>query len=875
MHRLLPLVTALACLLSATAPAAAQVRAVIGQPFGVGELTLVLPPAEAAATPADSLASAIGRSTFTLEGPAGRVLYPAFSEGLVRRLLGGARSEQTLTVAFLFRGTTPFDITISTPARQTVRVVPMHGRTALAHRRMLQQWWRGYHSMFRELGKRSAHPPLVETYLTTTLARRLGLNEPLVDRVSANLSDNPDRRALGLLLGTPAARMRVLEATALGQLPVTAATDQPLPAAVDWQLPALPAIDGDVDIEPMAMRVPAECFYVRFGQFSNYLWLSALLRDYGGEIGNMISARSFSSGLTQRIQDQLVLQEGVLTRLLGPQAIADFAIIGMDTFAGEGIAVGVVFEATGMLVGVDLARQRQEALEAGKAGGATLETVTIADKDVSFLATPDNRLRSFHVVDGNYHLVTNCRAIVERFLAVRDGQGSVGASGEFRYARSLMPRSRQDTIFAYVPSAFFRNVLGPRYQIELQRRWRAATDIDLIQLARLAANAEGVAGTTVGDLVSAELLPGRFAARPDQGRPVETESGWLDSLRGRRGVFTPVPDVPVEQVSAEERRWYEELAGHLAANWQRMDPVFAALKRTQLADAGAERITFDAMIAPMHEAKYKRLTTLLAEPSADRLAAPDGGIVLIDAALQGGERFPNVPPHRLLLGIQDRPPLAQSPAQDVLKLRQMLRTAPGYLGAWPKPGFLDMIPPAPWLPGDDEFLQLPLGLLRWQGNDFSLLGFDQDILSEVGPRLKFEPAEQPAQIRVHVGDLSKAAFRGWLNQMAYERARLASVNTVRLMSALTQQLRVPPDESRTAAQRLIDAEFICTLGGTYEIVQHGTSKLWRSTAWPATPDYAVPADYQSPILTWFRGLDAQLLQQSDRIVVQGQLDMTR
>ena len=58
--------------------------------------------------------------------------------------------------------------------------------------------------------------------------------------------------------------------------------------------------------------------------------------------------------MSQRVQDQLALEQGVLAELLGPQAIADVAMLGMDTFTREGAAIGAIFEAKNRLLEVDL-----------------------------------------------------------------------------------------------------------------------------------------------------------------------------------------------------------------------------------------------------------------------------------------------------------------------------------------------------------------------------------------------------------------------------------------------------------------------------------------------------------------------------------------
>ncbi len=514
-------------------PACAQNDAVVGEPFGVARVTIPFPPQDAG-LPA-------GHALFSLDNADQRVFYPAVSGGVLKRLFGeGAPPPRNLNVMFLFRGTTPFEVTIRTPTPQKVVITPRR-RTSLAHTRILQRWWRNYNGMFRDLARESDHPPIVETYLTSMLARRLGLDAPLLERPVSDRRKSEGRQTLEMLSGAEAVRLEVLKSSSLGNSTSQEAASLPLPAEVQWRDSVLPAVPADVVIEPMAMRVPEECFYVRFGAYTNFLWLNALMEDYGGEFANMLAARGYRTDISQRVQDQLAMEQGVLAELLGPQAIADVAMIGMDTFTREGAAIGAIFEATGKMLGVDLLRQRQEALFREREHGAQLETVQIAGRDVSFLHTPDNRLRSFYVVDGKYHLVTNSRVIVERFLATGQGERPLGLNPEFRYARSVVPTSRGDTIFVYFSSAFFRQLLSPRYQVELQRRMQAVTDIELMELARLAAQAEGVRERSVASLVKAQLLPPRFGQRPDGSHAVEAGTHLVDSLRGRAATSRQSP----------------------------------------------------------------------------------------------------------------------------------------------------------------------------------------------------------------------------------------------------------------------------------------------------------------------------------------------
>lgn len=849
---------------------AADVDAIIGQPFGVAEVTVPFT--------GDAPVHPLGQMTVRVESPSGRVLYPTVTDGLIRRLFGGRlRGGQTITVMFLFQGDAPFDVTIGTATRQPVSVTPRTAANA-SFERMVRRWWRGYSRLFREMSEDQdeAHPPLLETYLTSMLARRLGLEQPLEERLRADMRGSGGGQMLDLLAGGPSIRERMARASSLGVPQDTAAANLPLPTGIAWSPAPLPDVEQGVDIEAMAMRVPQECFYVRFGEFSNLMWLTAILEDYGGEIGSMITARGYRTPARQRLEQQLVVKQGVLSELLGPQAIADVAAIGLDTFTRDGAAVGLLFQARSGLLGTYLQRQRQEALRREADHGATLVTEQIAGRDVAFLSTPDNRLRSFYVVDGDFHLVTNSRTLVQRFLAVAEVGGSLGQHREFRQARAAVPISRQDTIFVFVPSVFFHNLLSPQYQVELHRRLRAATDIELLELATLAARAEGLAEPSLDELVRAELLPPGFAVRPDGSVPERKGTYVLDSLRGARGFFTPVSDMAVVTVSETERDRYRQLAEHHAAHSQQFDPLVIALKRQTLDTPGVERVSVNAYITPLDDSNYQLLLSFLGEPSTQRLVPPADTILWIDAAVRGGTLFPSVPPHRLFVGLLDRPALARPHPEDAWRLLQILRAAPGFVGAWPAPGFLDILPVG-WTRGSDDagFVQLPFGVLRWQDRGFSVVARDQEILTQVSTRLGFEQEQQAAQLRVHVGDLSKARFRDWLNQLGYERARQVSVANVRLVSLLTQQLHVPPEEAWQVIERLLDAVLVCPLGGTYEIVEQAGVRQWRSTAWPTSRNYTVPDDFAAPVLGWLRGLECRVVKHPNRLVVTGQVDMQR
>jgi hypothetical protein len=861
-------------LLLASRPAEARVEAeaLVGQPFGVGQVTL------------SGLDVAIDANRVMIEEKNGRVFYPAVTQGVFGRFLGQILGDPTdrpaggVTISFLFRGEQPLELTVRTPQAVPLVVQPRIDNPRRFERELMQ-WWRQYNAFWRQERGEDNQPPLVSTYLTAMLAQRMGLEPPLLERLQAKEANTTTTQSLELMLGMERLRLEALKNTMLGRSDFGETVNLPLPPEPAWS--PLPAPGGlaAAEIEPIAMHVPQDWFYVRFGRFPNYLWLNHLLEEYGGDISSMITLRSYLAPVNKRVQNQLGLEQNLLGELLGDQVISDVALVGRDTFTREGAAMGILFQAkNSRILQNDLSQQRQRALDRAKDNGGLAETLTIGGREVSFFSTPDNRLRSFYVVDGDFHLVTTSRTMVERFLVIGDGRGSLGNSAEFRYARQAMPTSRQDTVFVYFSSAFFQGLFSPQYQVELERRMKSVTDIELLMLSRLAAKGEQLRGDSAEDIAAAGFLPRGFGRRPDGSGPIITDSEVRDSRRGARGTFTPIPDMKIAGITRSEAARIDGLNAQLAQQWRRMDPLLIAIQRTAL-DEGRERIVIDGNIAPLDESKYGWILASLGPPTRQMITPAQGDVVSVQAALRGGTLLPRIPPHLMFLGIQDIPPLTDVPTSGLLQTLNLLRSTPGYIGTWPAAGFLDILPfnLGGTAADNNGFSRLPFGLWRRQGGGFSVLSFDPRLLANVTPQLRVVDSEIDAQIRVHVEDLSQSKIRPWIVSLYYQRGLSASAGNSEFLTVLSQQLHVPLEQARDTAESLLDAKLVCPLGGEYQLVEdlNGGGKSWQSTAWARRNSTAIPEDFVAPLLKWFRGLDAHLTRTDGQIMTRIELDMQR
>jgi hypothetical protein len=871
-HRALSLTAAVGLTLAIVQASAAAVtiEAFAGEPFGVGRATVSISGAGPMAPLQDE--------RFTVASADDRVLYPVVKEEPVRRIIRRLLEidrPRNATVYFLFRGVEPLELQAFSPGAQTVRVAPV--ANAASHARLMNEWWDQYAARWQSLRGDPQFPPVVENFLAANLARRLGrqLPEPQTGLLAMF---SKKKVAWDDLMVTESHRLAIDQQLVAGTAP-SAGLFEPLPPQMPWvDLPAPTEELQAVAVEPLAGHVPVECFYLRFGTFTNYLWFRDLNKKWQGDLANMIVRRGIDRASGDRIQQQLSLRENALAKILGPQVIADVAIIGLDPYVEQGAAVGILFHArVTPLLARDLTEQRREALT--NVPGAVESTVKIGDRDVSLIESPDGAVRSYYVADGDFHLVTTSAHLVRRFLQAGAGDRALAASTGFLGMRQRLAHNRGDAVFAYVPPEFFRELTSPAVWIEAQRRARSQRELRVIQLAQLEAATEGVAANSVDELIAADLLPAGFSQRSDG----SSLADGVDTVRGVSGLYKTVADVEVTGATAAEAAAYRRFADRFRQEVGQMPPIGVAVQRVPLADGSGETLAAEVVATPLDGLKLGRLPETLGEPSADRVAPVAGDVIRAEFVLEA----PSLPLlggsdelHHLFLGVRDfRTPLVVD-AGHVVPGAPPAELVRMYVGAWPRPGLLRLAAGRQLAEGPDP---IPAGPNAdgWQAksDEFLLMSFKPDLVQEVLPQLAMQPAARTAQVWIEVADLTDKQLAGAVNAFGYGRARETSLAACRLMNTLANQLHVPREQCRVVAEQLMDGAFVCSLGGEYELVATpGELPVWTSTAVAPQNQFlltAPPADFTLPALTWFKGMRGDLRLEPTELSAHVEIDMAK
>ncbi len=812
-----------------------------GQPFGVATLSI---------TPRDNRKSQLSRARTFFDGHhllelGDQALYPVVERSgpaTTESRTAAPNSDVSWTVYFLFRPADRVRASLGfdkhTPEAQVVS-------DPAAHRRAMDRWWTLYVARARQNAAADRYPAEIDQYLTAMLARRIGRAMPSLKSRSYIRSER-DARAIGVLTGTESIRLAMQKEALLGSESAQAVADQPLPEATSPPAIEIPEPAEDVVVEPLAMGVPLECFYARFGSFENFMWFRDRANVWGADLRFAAAARAIDYDVSERLQRQLELPDTDLAQLLGPAVISDVALIGTDTFVREGASLGVLFESKNNAVlsaSLTALRNRRAAQDEGTA----LTAVTLEGAAATLLSSPDNRVRSFYVVRGNQHLVTNSRTIAARFVEVSAAPDtSLGASQEFRYARTLMPVTRDDSAFLHLSDAFFRSLVSPASRIEMTRRARSENEIQLVRLAQLAARAEGTAANSLDDLIAHGLLPRGFGQRPDGSRIVVTADQIVDSLRGATGSFLPVADVTVSSATSQEVESYKQFALDYARLWTWMDPATVALQHHE--ERGRERLTMDLHVYPFPLREFGLLTMLRPATSKRQIPLPPQAILLLEANVLGFQP--------LFAGAVDSAVPFVVRDDELIVATDEFERLPWFLGAagnnaLEQFGYSELAK----LP-EDEIRPLPR---KWLGEtsyglrhaDVVVVAAREDAVRAVGRQLEPADGPRPAQYRAHVGDLSGSEVSALLHAEAWSVAvRISRGNSI-LLNHLGDQFRLAPDAIPAVAETLLQGKPVCPLGGDYRLDRQ-IGRGWKSDG---------PQDWQSyrqPFLRRMHGAELEI-----------------
>jgi hypothetical protein len=366
-------------------------------------------------------------------------------------------------------------------------------------------------------------------------------------------------------------------------------------------------------------------------------------------------------------------------------------------------------------------------------------------------------------------------------------------------------------------------------------------------------------------LIEGGYLPPHFGQRADGSRPLLNDDRIVDSLRGGRRTFLPIPDVEVARVTSAELRGYEEFSQMYARIWTRTDPVTAAISRHKAigSTGNRERIAVDLHVAPFPAQHYGFMAQFLDVPQARAVRAIPGALVQLELRLKGGLVGDGAGAAAHLAGaLADFAPefnMIDGRVQVDQADDQLLR-APAFLAEVGAGRLLGILGANDRPNGFSSHHNGDHEIHYYKSNTLQAMGTSLPFLERSVEHLALEEAARAAQLRMRIKGLAESKLLGLLTAYGYTHSRSISAGNLRLLDQMTQQLHVKPERAVAAAEGLLAARLVCPLGGSFSRLDDDAVRGWRSSAWdPATlvGESTVPQNYRFPLFDWLRELEIE------------------
>jgi hypothetical protein len=325
---------------------------------------------------------------------------------------------------------------------------------------------------------------------------------------------------------------------------------------IDWR----PLIEGlKPEPDPLAAMIPADQYALFFPHVGAATTIADLMSEGGTIFLRLAEPRVEDLRIIAKYERQLGLSIQDAARLLKHAPVRSLAVTGSDLYFAQGTDIAVLVEtpepervAALLLSQIGLATVDDPTAEwsQGRVGGLGFWGVrNVARTRSSYVA----RLPGAVVVTNSLHQLG-------RLASVQQGESDAIASlPEYTFFRSRYARNDPaESAFGLLSDAAIRRLCGPRWRIGDSRRTRDAAALMQLQAAHLDELVAGQAGDREIQAETRLSVPSTLSL---------TGSGVVSPAVGSLAFMTPIGELPLDRVTLDEARAYEQWRRGYERNW--------------------------------------------------------------------------------------------------------------------------------------------------------------------------------------------------------------------------------------------------------------------------------------------------------------------
>jgi len=335
-------------------------------------------------------------------------------------------------------------------------------------------------------------------------------------------------------------------------------------------------------IEPKVLDisrlVPEDQYFLHFNSMKSLGELLDLSSQWGGNLLRLFTVRAQDQRLQAKIEDQLCLRRGPLTKLFADAVIDEVAVTGADPFVLEGTDLTMIFRL-----------KQPELFE--KAAAGWLDEVRqkypkIVSQEFNYRGhkvqvhyTRDRMVSSFVVRHDDYVVYSSSHRAIRRVVDAAAGASpSLHDALDYRYVSTILPPSEAGNCgYFFASEATIKRLVGPEAKISEKRRLECFNNLVMLNNASLFYRLEyGRSPESLSELIQHRFVDPQKIVCPHGGAyAFDAENDTCTcSLHNRLKYLTPNLELSVLNVSKTEAAEYDRYKQRYAAFWQQaFDPI--------------------------------------------------------------------------------------------------------------------------------------------------------------------------------------------------------------------------------------------------------------------------------------------------------------
>lgn len=375
--------------------------------------------------------------------------------------------------------------------------------------------------------------------------------------------------------------------------------------------------DGEApSLHPSATLVPHDQYMITFNSFPAADSLNAAFENWGEPLIRLFREDARDHQLLNKYESQLLISLADLKPLFDAKAVTSLTITGSDFFVAEGTDVTVLLETDAEQT---LEKVIRTNVDAAKALHPELEDREFNYRGLQIKAvyTADRRVSSFMVRHENRVALSNSHVGIRRIVdTIQERIPSLHNADDYQYATLLLPPSEQpEDGYMYLSDAFLRYLFSPAFKVGERRRKQSLNNLVMLNNASLFHRLEyGRSPENLSSLIEGQFIGTNSIVCPQGGAYAfdAAQDTATSSVFNRIKYLTPIRELKVLKISAEEKGEYERYQSRLSSFWQKYFTPVALRLSTK------SSVSVDYCLMPFaNTAEWRSIAGMLREDSQE------------------------------------------------------------------------------------------------------------------------------------------------------------------------------------------------------------------------------------------------------------------